>query len=1029
MNNLENKNTNDDQSNNKGAILPTHVVGIGASAGGLEALQEFFGHLPTDTQAAYVVVQHLSPDYKSMMSELLSKHTTIPIFEVKDSITLEARAIYLMPPRQNMLITEGKLFLSDQMPDIHPHLSIDVFLRSLAADQQHRGICVILSGTGSDGTRGIKAMKEAGGLVVIQEPESAKFDGMPRSAINTGLADMVLTPEEMGENLVNYMNHPYISGEEATIHYTAVNSRDDDTLAEIFSLLKQKSSINFSQYKPSTVSRRIERRIVTNKLTSLESYLRLLLDSPREVQILNRELLINVTRFFRDDDAFDKLNNSVIETVLKSGNINEPIRIWIAACSSGEEAYSIGILFDEAKIKYNINRQVKIFATDVDEEIITEASNGLYSAEIADDISSVRLERYFEPAGDAYRVSSELRKMVIFAQHNMIEDPPFSNIDLVSCRNALIYFQHAAQQKVFASFYFALKQFGFLFLGNSESLGNMQTNFEVIDERTRIFQKVSATRLPLSNSMLKHESLLSSQSLIVPTLSHSARTSQTVVNNKYNAVMEKLIEHYAPDCIVLNDSFDAVLVYGDVSRYTRGFTSGKVSTNIKEIIKADLSVAISTALYRCEKNGDDVFYNDVSFKIGKEDVIVDLAVFVVKQSEHQSAPRSYVLQFIEHLEEQPTRKLVKSITFDAGEQSQQRIYDLEQELIKKQEHLQITIEELETTNEELQSANEELMSANEEMQSTNEELQSVNEELYTVNSEYQEKINQLTEANVDLDSVINSTDIGIVFLDEHLTIRKFTPHATSYINLRASDIGRPIHHISHKLDYAELLTQIANVSTDGIEVEKDILTNSGQTALMRIMPYAQKDYLSQANQGVVITITNISRLKFVENALKQAQLQFKSVVETRSEKLLHRIERSNDVKVLLVDDDKVDRENIRRLLNKGSEQNYQIVESASIKEGLQTLGSATFDVILLDYHLADGTAADFSKLAHNSNTSVPPIILLSSRDESSMDETFLSDDIVDSINKTEVNAPLLIRSIDYALERSEIKTIMQQLYK
>ena len=1029
VNNLDkNKIADITADNNKGLLnLPTHVVGIGASAGGLEALQDFFGHLPTDTQAAYVVVQHLSPDYKSMMSELLSKHTSIPIFEVKDSISLEARAIYLMPPRQNMLITEGKLFLSDQMPDIHPHLSIDVFLRSLAADQQHRGICVILSGTGSDGTRGIKNMKEAGGLVVIQDPESAKFDGMPRSAISTGLADMILTPEEMGESLVNYMNHPYISGEKPTIDSSAGVSHGD-TLAEIFALLKQKSSINFSQYKPSTVSRRIERRIITNKLSSLQAYLRLLLDSPREVQVLNRELLINVTRFFRDGEAFGKLNKAVVETILKDGSAKEPIRIWVAACSSGEEAYSIGILFDEAKRKHNINRQVKIFATDVDEEIITEASNGLYSPEVADDLSQERLEHYFEKVGDAYKVSSELRKMVIFAQHNMIADPPFSNIDLVSCRNALIYFQNEAQQKVFTSFYFALKQFSFLFLGSSESLGNMQENFQVVDERTRIFQKVSDTRLPLANSMLKHSSV-SPQSLVMPDLSHPVSATQKVVNNQYSAVMEKLIEYYAPDSIVLNDCFDAVLVYGDVSRYTRGLTSGKVSTNIKEIIRPDLSVAISTALYRCEKNGDDVFYNDVIFKIGDDDVIVDIAIFVVKQSEHQNASRSYVVQFIEHQEEQPTRKLVKSITFDAGEQSQQRIYDLEQELIKKQEHLQITVEELETTNEELQSANEELMSANEEMQSTNEELQSVNEELYTVNSEYQEKIHQLTEANVDLDSVINSTDIGIVFLDEKLTIRKFTPHATTYINLRASDIGRPIHHISHELDYAELLTQIAHVSTDGVEIEKDILTKSGQTAIMRIMPYAHKDYLSQSNQGVVITITNISRLKFIENALLEAQNRFKNLVQTRSERLFHRIERSKDLTILLVEDDNVDRENISRLLKVDNEQNYKIVEADSVKKGLKALSETKFDLVLLDYQLPDGTAADFSKCANTENDLVPPIILLSGREESSMDKTFLSDDIFDSINKNEVNTPLLVRSIDYALERSEIKNIMHQLYK
>jgi two-component system CheB/CheR fusion protein len=1013
----------------KNKTLPTHVVGIGASAGGLEALQDFFGNLPSDTQAAYVVVQHLSPDYKSMMSELLSKHTDIPIFPVKDSIIIEARAIYLMPPRKNMLIADGKLLLSDQMPDTHPHMSIDVFLRSLAEDQQHKAIGVILSGTGSDGTRGIRAMKESGGLVVVQEPESAKFDGMPKSAYNTGLADLVLSAKEMGKSLVNYMNHPSISGDIPVIQYASAEG-DDDTLAEIFALLKQKSSINFSQYKPSTVSRRIERRISINKLTSLDAYLRLLLESPREVQILNRELLINVTRFFRDEEAFDKLTHSVVEKILKTGNSDEPVRLWVAGCSSGEEAYSIAMIFDEMSRQHSIERQVKIFATDVDEEAISEASNGLYSAEIVDDITAERLEYYFDAEGESYRVSPQLRKMVIFAQHNMIEDPPFSNINLVSCRNALIYFQQAAQQKVFASFYFALQQNGFLFLGNSESLGSIQAEFDVIDERTRLFQKVGITRLPIpSNSLIKSDSVNASQSMIMPSLPLASRPSRMVINNKYNAVMERLIEHYAPDCIVLNDSFDAVLVYGDVSRYTKGLASGKVSTNIKELIRDNLSVAISTALYRSEKNGEDVFYNDVGFVVNDEEIAIDIAVFVVKQSEHQNAPRSYVLQFIEHLNvpQPPKKKLVKAITFNASEQSQQRIDDLEQELIKKQEHLQVTVEELETTNEELQSANEELMSANEEMQSTNEELQSVNEELYTVNSEYQEKINQLTEANVDLDSVINSTDIGIIFLDQHLTIRKFTPHATNYVNMRASDIGRPIHHISHELDFPELLTEIATVSTDGSEIERDVLTKSGQAALIRIMPYAKKEYLSQTNQGVLITITNISRLKFVENALAQAQQQFKAVIQGRSEKLLHRIQKSNNVSVLIVDDDKVDRESMVRFLKADSNHDYSVFSASTKEEGLATLNRVKIDVILLDYMLSECTAADFSREARAAHEDTPPIILLSGQDEANMDETFLSDGIIDSINKEDLSGQLLVKVIDYTLERNEVKEIMQKL--
>jgi len=634
-----------------------------------------------------------------------------------------------------------------------------------------------------------------------------------------------------------------------------------------------------------------------------------------------------------------------------------------------------------------------------------------------------RLNRYFENSGNAYVVSAKLRKMVIFAQHNMIEDPPFSNINLLSCRNALIYFQHPAQQKVFLSFYFALQQHGFLFLGNSESLGEMAVHFETIDERTRIFQKVSAARLPLKQpSTLKHNI---SMPIISKNSANHVRPAATAINNKYNTVMERLIEHYSPDSIVLNDSFDAVHVYGDVTRYTKGLGRGKVSINIKDMICNDLAIAVSTALYRSEKNQEDVFYSDVACTLDGESTFIDLAVFMVKQSDHQSSPRSYILQFIIHEQGDVVRKSPKSITFDGGEQSLQRIYDLEQELIKKQEHLQVTIEELETTNEELQSANEELMSSNEELQSTNEELQSVNEELYTVNSEYQEKISQLTEANMDLDNVINSTDIGIIFLDENLTIRKYTPHSANYINLRTSDIGRPIHHISHELDYSDFLTQIGNVSTKGDIVEQDILTRSGEAALLRMAPYTVNDDTAVSHQGVLITITNISRLKFVENALLQAQQQFKTLLINRSKRLHHRIEVNQHVTVMVVDDDAIDRLRVQRYFKEAEDRTYTIVEAKTLAEAIELAGRMKVDVCLLDYQLGANTAEDFVKAMKVKNVDTP-IILLSGQNESIMDKAFLSNEIIDVISKEELSKPLLVRSIDYVLERQEIKDIVQK---
>ncbi len=1006
---------------------PSHVIGIGASAGGLEALQAFFSGLRNDSGAAYVVVQHLSPDYKSMMSELLAKHTEMTIFEVQDSIAVEANCIYLMPPRKNMLITEGKLLLSDQMPDGRPHMSIDVFLRSLAEDQQHRGIGIVLSGTGTDGTRGIRAMKETGGLVVVQKPDSAKFDGMPKNAFDTGLADMVLAPEKMGEALINFIRHPSITGDTPVIQY-ANSEESNDVLNEIFNLLKEKSSINFSQYKPTTVARRIERRLGINQLTTLDDYLKLLIKSPRELQILSKELLIGVTRFFRDGEAFERLKELSVKRLVSNREEKDAVRVWIAGCSSGEEAYSIAIMLNEAMEKENSKREIKIFATDVDEDAITEASTGTYSHEIVQDIPEHLLEKYFILSNGAYTVKNYLRQMVIFAVHNMIEDPPFSNVSLVSCRNALIYFQQSAQKKVLTSFHFALRQGGMLFLGNSESLGDIQSYFEILDERNKLFAKVSSARIPFTTESIMARTKASAEvefgqqqtGMISP-----SQPSRVVFNDRYKAVREKLIFHYAPDCIIINEDFEAIHVYGDVSRYVMRLKNGKVSIKIKDMIKDDLSVAVSTALYRCEKNEEDVYYKDVTFDDNGQPQAIDLAVFVVKQGEHKNAPRAYVLQFIEPSDNGEERsKKSKKIVFDASEQFKQRIDDLEQELLKKQEHLQVTVEELETTNEELQSANEELMSANEELQSTNEELQSVNEELYTVNSEYQEKIRQLTEANSDLDNVINSTDIGILFLDGNLTIRKFTPHVQHYINVRASDVGRPVHHISHELEFDGFLNKIAEMSKQDDVFEKDVFTKDGEASLLRIMSYAVSEG-QEKRQGVLITITNISRLRFVENALEKAKHQFKMSLQSRTHRLKSRIEKSDSVSLLLVDDDEVFCESASRLLE-NEDRGISLVTSATSEDSIDLLQRMKVDLLILDYQLAGETAEDVVKKLKENNIDLP-VILLTSQDEQIMGESFLENDIVDVINKDAMSKEVLTRSIDYALERLSIKKLLESM--
>ncbi len=533
---------------------PSHFVGIGASAGGLEALQVFFRHLPSNTGASFIIVQHLSPDYKSMMPELLSKHTSMSIHLVEDGIALEPDSIYLMPPRKNMLLGEGKLFLSEQMPEANVHMPIDTFLRTLAEDQQHKGIGIVLSGTGSDGTRGIKAIKEAGGLVIVQEPSTAKFDGMPISALKTGLADILLAPKDMGVTLAKFIEHPSISGKDSSIKYSV--GLEDDTFSEIFQLLKNESSINFSQYKASTVARRIERRLGINQLTSLESYLKLLLDSPKELQTLSKELLIGVTRFFRDDEAFSKLTTTVVPAIVeKAHKYEEEIRIWVAGCSTGEEAYSIAILFDEYMQKKDMVCPVKIFATDVDKEAISEASYGIYSIDILQDLTEERLSHYFELRKDKYVVSSRIRQMVIFASHNMIEDPPFSNLDLVTCRNVLIYFQHSAQKRVLASLHFALNKEGYLLLGASETLGDLATHFYKVDERAKVFLKISNLKVPFATAPGQSDSevaRLAAPGLGMSTTANITKKITQISRGPMEAVLERLVSEYSPNCIVIN---------------------------------------------------------------------------------------------------------------------------------------------------------------------------------------------------------------------------------------------------------------------------------------------------------------------------------------------------------------------------------------------------------------------------------------------------------------------------------------------
>lgn len=929
-----------------------------------------------------------------------------------------------MPARTSMLIENKVLKLSDKNPYQHLHMPIDIFFNSLAYDQQHNAIGVILSGTGSDGTQGIKTIKELGGLVIIQDPESAKFDGMPNSAKRTGLVDLVLPPKEIGECLKRFILRP--AGKDI-FDFKSDSNQAETKLEEIFALLKNQSNINFSQYKSSMVARRIERRLTITDQTSLDDYLRLLVESTKETQTLCKELLINVTRFFRDPEAFIHLEKNIIPYVVEKAIAkDEDVRVWVAACSTGEEAYSLAILIDEEIKRKNYRCKVKVFAADIDSDAIAVASAGVYPKEIAADCTRDRLEKYFNLRENCYEISQHIRQMVIFAAHNMIDDSPFSNLSFVSCRNVLIYFQHAAQKKVLSSLYFALQRDGYLFLGGSESLGEIKTQYATEHEKFKIYKKTTNLRIPLGSAPPIRDLLpigrqgVSSMSSITSIL-HSNRAS---IKNPLSPVMDRLIKDYAPDSIILNDMYDALHVYGNVSHFTKGVTEGRISNNIKNIIIDDLSVAVSTALYRCNKNEADVFYKDVVVKTSTStEMIIDLSLLYVKENDLASTPMFFVLQFISKSDE--TEIPAKRISYDADAQSRQRIEDLEQELIKKQEHLQVTIEELETTNEELQSTNEELMSTNEEMQSTNEELQSVNEELYTVNSEYQEKIAQLTEANSDLDGVINATDIGIIFLDNNLCIRKFTPSSSNFINLLDSDIARPFHHISHQLHYNDLLNDVSKVSKNGIVIEKEITSDKRQTLFIRISPYKQ-DQRAEVS-GILITITNLTRQRFVEDALENAQEEIRRSYLDRDNQQLpmaKRVNKTKHISVLVLDDHEADRVHIKRVLGSIPNRKFDIHIASNIAEAIEHTSSAKeIDLCLCDYNLQNATAKDFHIELTHKNINIP-MIVLSGFSEEGLDADFLNGDIYDFLNKDELSSQLLERSIDYVLEKNKLhKTI------
>ena len=1004
--------------------LPSHYVGIGASAGGLEALQTLLSQLPENTGAAFVIVQHLSPDFKSMMLELLSKHTKMEIQnvqDVEDGIQVLANTIYLIPPKKNMQMARGRLLLTDKIPESGLNLPIDIFFRSLSEDQQHKAVGIVLSGTGSDGSRGVKSLKEAGALIIAQSPESAKFDGMPNSAISTGMVDMVLHPEDIGEKLSAYISHPLAQDKTEVIKERMVDNQD--LMNEIFTVLKAKSEIDFSKYKPSTVARRIERRMTIKQIGTLQEYLTLLFKEPYEVQVLSKELLIGVTRFFRDDEAFEILREKIIPEIVKNSTEKDPIRVWSAGCSTGEEAYSYAILFADEIERQKLNRTVKVFATDVNPDAINEASVGVYGDDIQHDVGSDILTRHFsKQTSQTFQVNKNIRQMVIFATHNMISDPPFSNMDFVSCRNILIYFQHSVQKRVLASLHFSLCKDGFLFLGSSENLSELAPHFETISDRTRLFKKRSSVRIPMGASpSMNSVSQTSGQTM--PSVSRLLRgyRGNSTSGAPASFASEKLISKYAPPCVLLNDEQEAIHVYGNVENFIKRVPPGRISNDIKDMVNDDIAIAVSSALHRARQSLEEVYYTGVYTQVGNEQIALNIRAFYMKEHDIESSPGFYWLVF-EQKDMNENASSVTQISFDAAEQARQRIEDLETELKQSREHLQVTVEELETTNEELQSANEELMSANEELQSTNEELQSVNEELYTVNSEYQEKIAEISQTNSDLDEVLSLSNIGIVFLDENLLIRRYTHAASKYINLLETDVNRPLHHISQNIEYDEMLADVSKVVSTGGTVVKEIVTRDKRVLQISINSYAYSDVAE--SKGVALTFSDVSKAKYTEKGLAVAYKELRRSVNNALA-ALGNVELSKKVSVLVLDDESASQiviENHLMLLNDLVD---KVFVASTISEAMDIYQRESIGACIVDFHLDGETAVDFAE-CFDERENRPPILVVTGRADKKLNPLLFSHGLLDLLQKDEIDIDSLGRSLRFAVRRNEIDLNVSQ---
>ncbi|ATG90140.1 chemotaxis protein CheB [Methylomonas koyamae] len=830
------------------------IIAIGASAGGLDALEHFFAQVPPASGVAFVVIQHLDPNHQGMLPELLQRVTPLTVIQAGDRMAVKPDWIYVIPPNKDLSILHGKLHLLEPQALRGLRLPIDAFFRALADDQYERAIGVILSGMGSDGTLGLRAIKENAGLALVQAPESAQFDSMPRSAIDAGLADIVAPPHELWAKILAYLQHSPRGLHAVTNMGLELKSRS--ALEQIVILLRERTGNDFSLYKKNTIYRRIERRMGLHQVDAIAKYVRYLRENPQELDLLFKELLIGVTSFFRDPAVWESLKNEAIPALLAEYPAGKALRAWVPACSTGEEAYSLAMIFKEvlAETPSPLPFKLQIFATDLDQDAIDKARQGLYPANIAGDISEDRLSRFFTIDGSGYRIKKEIREMVIFAPHNVIMAPPFTKLDLLCCRNLLIYLSQELQQKLILLFHYTLTSHGILTLGNAETIGNANHLFSAIDNKLRLYRRID-TPFPLNVDF-------PTKYFPVATMVEETEKNQPIANLQTLAD-QLLLQHFAPAAVLVNADGDILYISGRTGKYLEP-AAGKANWNIHAMAREGLRNELMGALKKARTQCDVVQIPGLTVATDGGSQTVNLTVQAINKPD---ALKGMLMVVFTDVATPPAGKMSRKSPNAAQKLLQAELLQAQEDLQTLREQMQTSQEELKSANEELQSTNEELQSTNEELTTSKEEMQSLNEELQTVNAELQVKVDDLSRASNDMNNLLNSMEIATVFLDSALNIRRFTSHISRLFKLIAADVGRPLSDIVTDLDYPELQQDAQEVLRTLVFVEKQVRASDECWFKVRIMPYRTQDNLID---GVVITFIDISETKKLEAELRNS---------------------------------------------------------------------------------------------------------------------------------------------------------------